>query len=268
MLEEYEFILSLKLMEFEIRQITAYTRAFPQCYTMLKNKLDGLSDFIHKEENIQNWQLWHSNSEVQELSRSMRETSIHALRVLEKYQAGHGQMDEIQLSKYIDILSTSVQSEVACLQIDQQCKVLFIGSGAFPVSVLTIAQETGAEVVGQDMDEEAVDLAEQASAMSEAASRVTFTHQPLKELAYTKEATHIIVASHVENKHEVLEDLRQLVSSHAKILVRYGNGVKSLFNYSWPEGNHLPEWTQSSGRCASQLYDTIILEKAMQMKGV
>jgi 2-polyprenyl-3-methyl-5-hydroxy-6-metoxy-1,4-benzoquinol methylase len=268
MLEEYEFILSLKLMEFEIRQITAYTKAFPQCYTMLKNKLDGLSDFIHKEENSQNWQLCQSNREVQELARTVREASIHALRVLEKYQAGHNQKDEIQLSKYIDLLSISVQSEMQCLHLDEESKVLFIGSGAFPLSVLTIAEETGAEVVGQDLDKEAVELAEQASAMSEAASRVTFTHQPLKELGYAKEATHIIVASHVDNKHEVLEELRQLANSQAKVLIRYGNGLKSLFNYTWPEENHLPGWTQRSGSSASQLYDTIILEKALQMKGV
>lgn len=132
MLEEYEFILSLKLMEFEIRQITAYTRAFPQCYTMLKNKLDDLSDFIHKEENVQNWQLWHSNSEVQELSRNVRETSVHALSVLEKYQVGHIQEHEIQQSKYIDLLSNAVRSELKCLQIDQHAKVLFIGSGLSP----------------------------------------------------------------------------------------------------------------------------------------
>lgn len=268
MLEEYEFILSLKLMEFEIRQITAYTKAFPQCYTMLKNKLDGLSDFIHNEENRQNWQLWQSNNEVQELTRTVRETSIHALRLLEKHQAGHSQKDEIQLSKYIDLLSISLHSEWKCLQIDRESNVLFIGSGASPVSVLAIAQETGAEVVGQDLDKEAVDLAKQATAMNEAESRVTFTYQPLKELAYTKEATHIIVASHVENKHEVLEELRQLANSQVKILIRFGNGLKSLFNYTWREENHLPEWTQSSGSPASQLYDTIILEKAMQMKGV
>ncbi|MGQ7887878.1 methyltransferase domain-containing protein [Paenibacillus sp. WC2504] len=268
MLEEYEFILSLKLLEFEIRQITSYTSAFPKCYTMLKNKLDDLSDFIYKEENIQNWPLWQSNIEVQELSRNVREASIRALRVLEKYQAGHGEKDEIQQSKYMDLLSDSVRSEVACLQIVQQSKVLFIGSGAFPVSALIIAQVTGAEVVGQDLDQEAVELAEQAAAMSDRVNRVSFTHQPLKELAFVQEATHIIVASHVANKQEVLEDLRQLASSRVKILIRYGNGLKSLFNYTWPEGNHLPGWTQSRASTVSQLYDTVILEKAMQMKEV
>lgn len=268
MLEEYEFILSLKLMEFEIRQITVYTKAFPQCYTMLKNKLDGLSDFIHQEKNKHNWQLWQSNSELQELARTVRETSIHALRVLEKHQAVHSQEDDIQQSTYLDLLSISLQSELPCLQITRESKVLFIGSGASPMSVLTIAQETGAEVVGLVWDKEAADLAEQAAATSEAASRVTFTHQALKELAYTKEATHIIVASHIENKQEVLDELRQVANSQVKILIRYGNGLKSLFNYTWPEEDHLLEWTQSSGGPASQLYNTIILEKAMQMKEV
>ncbi|MCY9659808.1 class I SAM-dependent methyltransferase [Paenibacillus chondroitinus] len=268
MLEEYEFILSLKLLEFEIRQITAYTSAFPKCYTMLKNKLDDLCDFIYKEENVQNWPLWQSNTEVQELSRNVRETSINALRVLEKYQAEHGEKDEIQQSKYMDLLSDSVRSELACLQIDQHSKVLIIGSGAFPVSVLTIAQVSGAEVVGQDLDEEAVELAKQSAAMSDRVNRVTFTHRPLNELAFAQEATHVIVASHVADKQEVLEDLRQLASYHVKILIRYGNGLKSLFNYTWPEGNHLPGWTQSPVSTASQLYDTVILEKVMQMKKV
>lgn len=123
-------------------------------------------------------------------------------------------------------------------------------------------------MVGLALDKEAVELAEQASVMSESARRVTFTDQPLKELTFTKEATHIIVASHVENKQEVLEDLRQLTSSQAKILIRYGNGLKSLFNYTWQEGNDLTAWTQRSMDTPSQLYDTIILEKAMQVKGI
>lgn len=268
MLEKYEFILALKLLDFEIKQMTKYTNVFPSCFVLLKNKLDVLCEFINNDENVQKWHSWSQIDEVQEHSRNLRETAVQALCELEKYQSRLIHKHEHPISHYIDQLSNSVRSELESLQVHQHSKVLFIGSGAFPLSALTIAQETGAEVLGMDIEKEAVQLAEQAVAMSDFGNKIAFTHQKLNELAFTKEATHIIVASLVENKLEILEELKLLANSRAKIMMRYGNGLKSLFNYSWPLGTELPEWTQNRVSTSSQLYDTIILERAMQMKGV
>ncbi|NOV02179.1 nicotianamine synthase family protein [Paenibacillus planticolens] len=268
MLEKYEFILALKLLEFEIRQMTKYTNVFPSCFALLKNKLDFLCEFINDDENVQKWQSWNQLDEVQEHARNLRETAVQALCELEKYQSRLIHKHEKQISHYIDQLSNSVQAELASLQVDHQSKVLFVGSGAFPLSALTIAQETGAEVLGVDIDKEAVLLAEQAAAMSDFGSKIGFSHQKLKQLAFTKEATHIIVASLVENKLEVLEELKHAANSRSKIMMRYGSGLKSLFNYPLPQDKELSEWTQSHVHTSSQLYDTIILERAMQMKGV
>lgn len=266
MIERFEFILTLKLLEVEIKQTAAWAEACLDGFELLKNKLDILCDFINKPEHEQKWRMWGHEQEVAQQARALRDTAAEALCGLEKLQSRRIHNQEHHISCYMDQLSDSVRTELDSLHIHEESKVLFIGSGAFPLSCFTIAQETGAEVWGLDIDKEAVELANHAAIKSGFGYRVYFTHHRPMELAYTKEATHIIVASLVPNKLQVLEELKQAASSQAKIMMRYGNGLKSLFNY--PLETELMDWTQSKVSLPSLMYDTIILQRALQMRGV
>ncbi|SFL66497.1 Nicotianamine synthase protein [Paenibacillus sp. 1_12] len=267
MRDKYEFILALKLLDYEIKQLTLFSEECRECFELLRTKLDGLCQFMSLNKNIKLWSVWSQHMEVQEQSVALRETSIKALCNMEKYLSRRIGNHELNISDYIERLSQSVKAELESMQINHQSKVLFIGSGAFPVSALTIAQETGAEVMCLDIDMEAVELGRNTAAMSGLESRVAFTHKRLNELAFSKEATHVIVASLVKNKLEVLDELKQTVHSRVKIMLRYGNGLKSLFNYPLDE-DLSGEWSQISLDSKEPIYDTMILERTMQMEGV
>ncbi|MFC4769092.1 nicotianamine synthase family protein, partial [Effusibacillus consociatus] len=169
--------------------------------------------------------------------------------------------NEFDISNYLTALSNSVKDELEEFGIDHKSKVLFIGSGAFPISALTIAKEKRVEVMCLDIDVEAVHLAKKVAKVSGLESIVEFSSKSLKELAFIKEATHIIIASLVKNKLEVLDDLKETINSNAKIMLRYGNGLKSIFNYPL-EKDLSAEWVQTKITQRKTIYDTIILEKS------
>jgi hypothetical protein len=103
--------------------------------------------------------------------------------------------------------------------------------------------------------------------MSGLESMVAFSDKRVNELAFSKEATHIIIASLVKNKLEVLEDLKSEANYDTKIVLRYGNGLKSIFNYPL-DADLSGDWVQSHVSQNEHIYDTMILQKSLQLKEV
>lgn len=261
MKDKFELLLSLKLLECEIQELTIYSKECRECFELLKNRLDYLCQFITCEENVNQWSVWGGHQEIKEYSNRLREASVKALCDMEKYQSVCTYNNELDISDYIHMLSNSVKKELQQLCINNHSRVLFIGSGAFPTSALTIAKETGAEVMGLDIDIEAVKLAKKVAKVSGLESMVNFSSESLDELAFVKEATHIIIASLVKNKLEVLDGLKENINTNTKVILRYGNGLKSIFNYPL-EKDLSAEWNQSKICQSKNIYDTIVLEKS------
>ncbi|MCC5468025.1 nicotianamine synthase family protein [Pelosinus baikalensis] len=262
MKNKYELLLSLKLLEYEIKQLTIYSKECNECFDLLKNKLDYLCKFMTNDENLKQWNLWENHRDVRQHCERLRETSVKALCDMEKYQSLCTSNHKLDISEYFTSLSESVKSELEDFGIDRKSKVLFIGSGAFPISALTIANEIRAEVMCLDIDREALNLGEQVANISGLQSMVKFSNEKLRDVAFLKEATHIIVASLVKNKTEVLDELKGVIGLKTKILLRYGDGLKSVFNY--PLDKKLSaEWVQTLNCQSKNIYDTIILEKAI-----
>ncbi|MGB8957264.1 MAG: nicotianamine synthase family protein [Tumebacillaceae bacterium] len=259
MKEKYEFLLSLKSFEYEINELNGYSKDDPICYELLREKLDELCDFITSEENARRWSMWEHLEEIKHLSIQLRGASVQALCDIEKYQSLCMRNDELNISDYINVLSGSVQKEVEEFGIDHASKVLFVGSGALPLSALMIAKETGAEVMCLDIDAEAVELGREAAEFSGLQSKVQFTGNSVKELEFLNRATHILIASLVEDKEELVNDLKDVVSENVKIVLRYGNGLKSLFNF--PLVLDLSdEWEQTKITWGNSIYDTVVLQ--------
>ncbi len=231
MREKFEFLLSVRLLECEIKELTIYSRAYCNCYELLNIKLDELCEIMVREETIRQWMVWRRDEEVQRQVDRLRETAAEALCDVEKHQSKSISLIEMDGNKYLTTLIQSVKDDLKSFDINQQSKVLFIGSGAFPISVLTIAKEFGAKVMGLDIDSEAVQIACQVAKAFDIETLVSFSDEKLSSLAFLKETTHIIIASLVKNKIEVLNQLKELIDENVHIMLRYGNGVKSIFNY-------------------------------------
>nr|WP_246625284.1 nicotianamine synthase family protein [Fictibacillus nanhaiensis] len=248
------------MLEYEIKELSVFARECEECFDLLKIKLDSLHLFMTNKENVTLWEQWGEDEDIVSWAEKVREASVRALCDMEKFQSKRSCNHDLNVSKYITTLSKSVKQELEDLSITSQSKVLFIGSGAFPVSALTIASEKNAEVCCLDIDKEAVEMGMKIAELTGLDSRVTFSNKCLKDVPFVKKATHVIVASLVKNKLEVLQDLECCIQTRTKVIVRYGNGLKSIFNYPM-EMDLYKDWSIIKSDSTEGIYDTVILEK-------
>jgi predicted RNase H-like nuclease (RuvC/YqgF family) len=258
--DKYEFLFSIKMLRHEINELSAYIKESKYCYELLTNKLDNLSKFVVSKENDKQWQLWGEDAEIRKYSAELREVSSKAICTIEKYQSSCTVNDQADISVYMSTLCDSVKKELEAFEINNKSKVVFIGSGAFPISALTIAKQTGAEIMCLDIDVEAVEMGKNIAELTGLESSVSFTNKTVSELSFMKDATHVVIASLVKNKLEVLEELKFVLSEDAKVIIRYGNGLKSMFNY--PLDQDLSnEWNYANVGQREHFYDTVVLKK-------
>lgn len=260
MKERFQLLLSLKVTEYEINELSKFAKECDECYELLKVKLDSLHHFMTDPINLHRWQEWGEDKDILSLSEKLREASVHALCEIEKYQSVRTCKHQLNASEYITTLSQTVKHELDELHINENSKVLFIGSGAFPISALTIASEKNAEVHCIDIDEEAVEMGRKVSEITGLQENVRFYKAIRNDVHFAKKSTHVLIASLVRNKREVLDELKDLLQPHTKVILRYGNGLKSIFNYPL-EMNPTKDWELQSVKRTDGIYDTMVLEK-------
>lgn len=211
------------------------------------------------EHNERLWARWGNDEAIKQCGAKLRETTARAQCTVEKLQSIHTYGNQAKLFDYGDYLAASVKEETQSFQIGRESKVLFIGAGSFPISAMTIALETGAEVLCSDIDAEAVCLGRRVVQQSGLESKIRYTAAHWTERSFLQEASHIVIASLVPNKSEVIDSLKPLLHAGTKIMVRYGNGLKSIFNY--PLEEDLSEyWEVETYKRKDVMYDTLVLE--------
>lgn len=260
MKERFQLLLSLKVTEYEINELSKFAKECDECYELLKVKLDSLHHFMTDPINLHRWQEWGKDKDILSLSEKLREASVQALCEMEKYQSVRTCNHQLNASEYITTLSQTVKHELDELHINENSKVLFIGSGAFPISALTIASEKNAEVHCIDIDEEAVEMGRKVSLITGLQDNVRFSNSVRNDLHFAHNSTHVLIASLVRNKREVLNELKDILQPHTKVILRYGNGLKSIFNYPL-EMNLTKDWELQSVKRTDGIYDTMVLAK-------
>ncbi len=258
--ERFQLLLSLKVTEYEINELSKFAKECDECYELLKVKLDSLHHFMTDPINLHRWQEWGKDKDILSLSEKLREASVQALCEMEKYQSVRTCNHQLNASEYITTLSQTVKHELDELHINENSKVLFIGSGAFPISALTIASEKNAEVHCIDIDEEAVEMGRKVSLITGLQDNVRFSNSVRNDLHFAHNTTHVLIASLVRNKREVLNELKDILQPHTKVILRYGNGLKSIFNYPL-EMNLTKDWELQSVKRTDGIYDTMVLAK-------
>ncbi|WP_245376072.1 nicotianamine synthase family protein [Paenibacillus eucommiae] len=254
------------MLEDEIAHSLAAVHSVSKGLEILSAKLDHLCEFIVNKDNEKRWGKWGSSEEIKQGSGNVREISVHALSVVEKMRSYRAYSGNLDLNLYISLLSASVKEEWRYTQIDQTSKVLFIGAGAFPLSAFTIARNTSAEVICTDIDDEAVYQGRKLTEFLGLQRSVHYLDSHLKASEAAGACTHVFIASLVPEKIEIVEELKTAVHPDCKMIIRYGNGLKSLFNYplftdlssdwkvDWQE-----DWQVDCINRPACLYDTLIL---------
>ncbi len=156
---------------------------------------------------------------------------------MEKYRALKLQNGDVEIADYFKNIEECIEKEFGRFHVTADSKVLLVGSGSFPMTPLLIAKKTGAEVVGIDIDEEAILLGRNVVEKLGAGLKIRLEQTFAEDLPYTQDATHIIFSSTVSNKYDLLDQLHTLTNEHVVVAMRYGNELKSLFNYPMRETN-------------------------------
>ncbi|MGX1192456.1 nicotianamine synthase family protein [Metabacillus sp. SLBN-84] len=261
--DKYTFLVSIKMLLHEIAELSAFIKKSSPCCEMLTEKLDELSAFVMDEKNEKQWRLWESDQEIRKYASLLRETSSAAVAALEKHQSVCMSKSNADMSGYFSALSSAVKMDAVKSGISRESEVFFIGSGAFPLSALTIAKETGARLTCLDIDEEAVELGRAIAGLSGLRENVRFTSAPVSELPAIKTATHVVIASLVKEKKVIIEQLASLLPCGAKVVLRYGNGLKSIFNYPYYDSPKTV-WKTETVYQDKRFYDTLILTKKVE----
>jgi histidine 2-aminobutanoyltransferase len=254
-------------------------RTFPQVEHPLETKLlelerdfgspalglDGLELRLEKLRRIVNCPLCHRAysenwSDAREaLLRRLQQRASQSIGDLEKAAAEKLSGDHENINRYLtEVSSTTIRhGEVA--DFCHRSRVLFVGSGALPLSCHTLVRHFGCEVVGLDSDLQAV---ERARALTKGSYKKRLTLLAGKGEEFPAEGfSHVVVASLVPGKEAMLEHLHRSVDSGCKVVCRFGNGLQRLLNYPLSTGPR-KEWERLwlLGDMAS-LYQTLVFSR-------
>ena len=235
----------------------------------LENLLNEFSGFVTNAENKKAWDRLDPQeiTTLESTIRQVRDTSAVCVALMEKIRAIRLRDGHTSITDYFRNIESCIETEFGGFSVTPESKVLLIGSGSFPMTPLLIARRTGAEVVGVDIDEEAVTLGREVIAKLGSGLPVRLEHASAEQLAYTAEATHIIFSSTVGLKYELLDRLHALTQPQVVVAMRYGDGLKSLFNYPKREVAGR-KWTLSDLILrADQVFDVALYTKSSHLQG-
>jgi len=230
----------------------------------LESLIDEYSKFVTNRRNHEAWELLghHDSNDILQLVVDLRRKSAFCVAIMEKYRALKLQEGNAEITDYFKNIESCIEEEFGSFQICMDSKVLLIGSGAFPMTPILIAKRTGAEVVGLDIDDEAIELGRSVVEKLGSGLNIRLEKRLVENLDFTTEATHIIFSSTVENKYDLLDQLCSLTNEHVVVAMRYGEQLKSLFNFPLKEVNAQKWKLVEHVRRPDQVFDIALYKKA------
>lgn len=205
--------------------------------TELERLVDDYSAFITDQSNSNIWDELERQGTggLNGLAEELRAYSARCVATLEKYRALKLIKGDTGITDYFRNIEECIEKEFGSFQVTSKSIVLLVGSGAFPMTALLIAKRTGAEVIGIDIDDEAIGLGVKVIEALGPELKIRLINTPVENLDYIQEVTHIIFSSTVAEKYDLLERLHPLTNEKVVVAMRHGNRLKSLFNYPMKE---------------------------------
>ncbi|MFJ7366505.1 class I SAM-dependent methyltransferase [Peribacillus frigoritolerans] len=210
----------------------SYDHTINNC-SELESLIDHYSKFITNETNKEAWKQLEiqESGDLNQFVVNLRRKSALCVAIMEKYRAIKLLDGNSEKADYFKNIESCIEKEFGSFQITSESKVLLVGSGSFPMTPLLIAKRTGAEVVGIDIDDEAIQLGRNVVEKLGNGLNIRLEKILVGNLDFTKNVTHIIFSSTVENKYDILDQLHTLTNENVVVAMRYGNQLKSLFNF-------------------------------------
>lgn len=258
-----QFELQLKTFHEKLSNLAiSYDCTMPHTSKM-EATIDDYSKFITDDDYKEAWEKLEQQMPdgLDELVSDIRKTSALCVAISEKYRAVKLLNGEDIKSGYFNNIESCIEEEFGSFRVTSESKVLLVGSGSFPMTPLLIARETGAEVIGIDIDEEAVVLGRKVVDRLGNGLKIRLEKVSLEEIDDVKEVTHIIFSSTVAPKYEMLDQLHSLTNERVVVAMRYGDQLKSLFNYPMMEVDENKWKLVENIRRPKQVFDIALYAK-------
>ncbi|MFC0212151.1 SAM-dependent methyltransferase [Paenibacillus chartarius] len=233
----------------------------------LQQTIDDYSVFITDEDNQRLWAEL-KDSEIKELHplvMQLRDSSAHCVAIMEKYRALKLLQGGDDRHDYFHNIEASIDKEFGSFTVTSDSKVLLIGSGAFPMTPLLIARRTGADVMGIDIDREAVELGRRVVKRLGPDLPIRLENLPLERFHDIDRITHIIISSTVSVKYSLLDWLHESALPDVVVAMRYGDGLKALFNYPMEKVDERKWQLAETAVRPGHVFDVALYRKALKL---
>jgi histidine 2-aminobutanoyltransferase len=199
-----------------------------------------------------------------DLVADLRTQSARCAAIMEKYRALDLLDGRARSAGYFDNVESCIEQEFGAFELTSASKVLLVGSGSFPMTPLYLAERIGASVVGVDIDGEAVELGRRVVQRLGGGleQNIRLEHVPVEALPFTGEATHVIFSSTVEAKYDLLDLLHSLTRDEVVVAMRFGDRLKSLFNFPMRQVDQRKWRLVDTIRRPEQVFDIALYVKA------
>ncbi|MFA1736797.1 nicotianamine synthase family protein [Lysinibacillus fusiformis] len=230
-------------------------------YFELCEIMDEYSSFIINRDNEEQWTNIKESIEILLLTDNLRMNASVCVQILEKYRALLLSHEQEAVTDYFRNIENCIGKEFGDFEITSQSKVLLIGSGSFPITLLMVAERTGADVFGIDIDDEAIRLGKHVVNKLGNHLSIQIDKKTVGELAVIKQVSHIIFSSTVSNKYDILDQLYDITNKDVLVAMRYGNGLKSLFNYPMQKVDDTKWHIVEEIKHPQHVFDVILYQK-------
>lgn len=196
-----------------------------------------------------------------ELVDGLRTQSARCVAVIEKYRALRLLEGQEGAEGYFANIESCIAGEFGAVAPSGESKLLLVGSGSFPMTLLNVASLTGASALGIDIDAESIALGRRVVALLGQGLDIALEGRAIHELDFTAQATHVVFSSTVPVKYELLHQLHALTREDVVVAMRFGDGLKSLFNYPMQEVDPALWRLADTIRQPEKVFDIALYEK-------
>lgn len=201
----------------------------------LEELLADFSRFVTDPGNEAPFALFAAAGGTPDLVEELRTQSARCVAVIEKYRALRLLEGQSGAEGYFANIESCIAEEFGAVAPTKDSKLLLVGSGSFPMTLLNVASLTGASTLGIDIDAESIALGRRVVALLGEGLDITLEGREIHELEFISAATHIVFSSTVPVKYDLLHQMHGLTRQDVVVAMRFGEGLKSLFNYPMQE---------------------------------
>ncbi|PTF55047.1 staphylopine biosynthesis enzyme CntL [Staphylococcus chromogenes] len=235
----------------------------------LEREVDVFSRYILNENNTTRFHDWQqTQAHPPSIVPALADITAKCVKLMEVLRAKRHILGEATETTYFQNIEHCIQEEFGQFTITANDTVLLVGSGAFPMTPIQIAKETGAKVIGIDIDAEAIEYGRQIVADLAPQASIELYQATVDQLPQIQEVTHVIFSSTVPLKYDILAQLYALTGPETVVAMRYGNDLKSIFNYPKRETNAHQWVCVDEVIQPNQIFDIALYQKADVVKGV